>query len=62
MTVRNLIDVLENYDEDARVVIKSCNSMYVDDIESAYEYEIRSFYGNDFNAVVICGDSQCGAV
>ena len=62
MTVRDLIDALECYDEDERVLIKTCNSMYVDDVGTTDNYEVRSFYGDDFNAVVICGDSQCGAI
>ena len=61
MTVRDLIDELECYDEDAKVVLKPSNSTYVDSIGGTNEGEIRSFWGNDFNAVVIYGNEQCGS-
>lgn len=61
MTVRELIDELKYYDGDSKVIIKSSNSMYTDSIGSTMETEVRSFWGDDYRAVVICGDEQCGA-
>ena len=62
MTVGNLIRELERYDEDMEVLIKGSNSMYVDSIRHTNEEEVRAFYGEDFNALIICGGNQVGAV
>lgn len=62
MTVADLISELECYDEDMEVIIKGSNSMYVDSIRTTMESEVRAFYGDDWSAVVICGDEQVGAV
>ena len=56
MTVRELIDELKYYDGDSKVIITSSNSMYTDSIGSTMETEVRSFWGDDYRAVVICGD------
>lgn len=66
MTVRELIEALENFDEDMEVRI-GMRQKYgtdfamriADDIE---EYEINSFWGKDYKAVVITEGSQCGSV
>lgn len=62
MTVRDLIDELENYDEDLEVVFRGSNTMYVDSIETTDINEVRAFYGNDWKAVVLYADQQVGAV
>ena len=66
MTVRDLIEALEQFDEDIEVrigMIQNYGSNFamniVDDIA---EHKIRSFYGNDFKAVVITEGNQVGTV
>ena len=62
MTVGELIEELERYNSNNKVLIKPCNSMYVEHIDCACLDEVRAFYGNDYNAVVIYAESQAGAV
>lgn len=62
MTVADLISELEYYDKDAEVLIKVSNSMYAESIGVTTEKKIRAFWGDDWSAVVICGDEQVGAV
>ena len=62
MTVRNLIDKLENYDEDMEVVFRGSNTIYVDSIETTGTNKVRAFYGDDWEAVVLYADQQVGAV
>lgn len=66
MKIRELIEVLENFDDDMEVMIGMQQKYGTDfamsirdDIE---EYNIRSFYGEDYKAVVITEGSQCGSV
>lgn len=66
MTVRELIESLKDFDGDMQVRIGmeqkygSDFAMHiVDDID---EFNINSFYGNDYRAVVITEGSQCGTV
>lgn len=65
MTVRDLIDILETYDEDMEVRIgmkQNYGSNFAMRISEVGEYTINTFYGNDHTAVVITEDSQCGVV
>ena len=62
MTVRELKDFLSDYDDNDDVVIKASNSTYVDSIEKTNGMNIYSFWGRDFNAIVICGAEQVGSV
>ena len=62
MTVRDLIDELENYDEDLEVVFNGNNTIYVDSIGTTGTSEVRAFYGKDWEAVVLYADQQVGAV
>lgn len=66
MTVRELIDALENFDEDAKVVIgmiQNYGSNFAMNIcDEVEEYTIRRFYGNDHKAVVITEGNQIGTV
>lgn len=62
MTVADLISELNCYDGDAEVLIKMSNSMYAESIGATREKEVRAFWGDDWSAVVICGDEQVGAV
>ena len=66
MKVRDLIDALEQFDEDMEVrigMIQNYGSNFAmnicDDVE---EHRIRSFYGDDFRAVVITEGNQVGTV
>ena len=66
MTVRDLIEMLEEFDEDMEVrigMIQNYGSNFamsiVDDIA---EHKIRTFYGNDFRAVVLTEGHQIGTV
>ena len=66
MKVRDLIEELERFDEDMEVRIGmqqnyGCDfAMHiVNDID---EFNISSFYGNDYRAVVLTEGSQCGTV
>lgn len=65
MTVRELIDVLENFDDDMEVRIgmrQTYGSDFAMSIRDIGEYEINSFYSNDYRAVVITEGNQCGVV
>lgn len=66
MTVRELIDILESYDDDMEVIIGMRQTYGTDfAMEINYDVEerkIRAFYGKDYKAVVITEGSQCGAV
>ena len=66
MKVRELIEMLEDFDEDMEVrigMIQNYGSNFamniVDDIA---EHTIRTFYGKDFTAVVITEGNQIGVV
>lgn len=62
MTVRELIELLEDFDENTEVVMQACNSMYVDGIVGVSIEELRAFYGNDREVLVIKSIGQKGAV
>ena len=66
MTVRDLIDILEEFDEDMEVCIgmqQQYGSDFAMDISyDVGEYTINAFYGDDYNAVVITEGSQVGTV
>lgn len=66
MTVRDLIEMLENFDEDMEVVIgmkQKYGSDFAMDIHyDVEEHKVRVFYGKDFKAVVITEGEQIGAV
>ena len=66
MTVRDLIDMLENFDEDMQVRIgmkQDYGSDFAMDISyDVDEHTINAFYGDDYNAVVITEGSQVGTV
>ena len=66
MTVRDLIEMLEEFDEDMEVcigMIQRYGSDFAmnicDDVE---KHKIRSFYGDDFKAVVLTEGEQIGTV
>ena len=62
MTVRELIEELECFDEDMEVVMQPSNSMYVDGINGASTEELRAFYGDNKEVLVITSSGQEGAV
>ena len=62
MTVRELIEELECFDEDMEVVIQPSNSMYVDGVNGASTAELRAFYGDNREVLVITSSGQKGAV
>lgn len=65
MTVRNLIDILETYDEDLEVRIgmkQTYGSNFAIRINGVSEHTINAFYGSDYTAVVITEADQCGIV
>ena len=63
MRVGELIELLSNYDEDMQIVFKPQNSDYVelfsDDVE---EMEVRRFYGEPRDYLVIDSNGQVGMV
>ena len=66
MTVRDLIDMLEEFDEEMEVrigMIQNYGSNFAMNIvDEVAEHKIRSFYGNDFKAVIITEGNQIGVV
>lgn len=65
MTVRELKNALNNFDDDATVVIgmrQLCGSDFAMRIGDIEEHKIFAFRGNDFKSVVIEQYSQCGTV
>lgn len=67
MTVRELIDMLENFDDDMEVRIgmqQTYGANFAMEIRDVEEHNVMafSFYGEDYKAVVITEGGQCGAV
>lgn len=65
MTVRELIDMLENFDDDMEVRIgmqQTYGTDFAMSIRDVEEYNVMAFYGEDYKAVVITEGGQCGAV
>ena len=66
MTVRDLIDMLENFDEDMEVRIgmrQKYGTDFAMEVEyDVEEYTINPFYGTAYKAIVITEGSQCGSV
>ena len=62
MTVRELIEELENFDDDMEVVMKPSNSIYVDSIRGAIKKEMTAMYGEDREVLVILSYGQEGSV
>lgn len=63
MTVKELINELEYFDDNDEIVVCGSNTDYVD--EPCYtidKTEMRSFWGNDRTVVVIKGNSQLGMI
>lgn len=66
MTVRELIEMLEEFDDDMEVrigMIQNRGSNFaMNVIDDIAEHNINSFYGDDFTAVVITEGNQVGTV
>lgn len=65
MTVRELINMLENFDGDMEVRIGMQQTYGMDfamSISEVEEYTINAFYGKDYKAVVLTEGGQCGSV
>ena len=63
MTVRELIEMLENCPEDMEIVVQGSNSDYAEEIDRARRgYGVRAYYGDDYEAVVLTCEGQVGAV
>lgn len=65
MTVRELIDILECCDEDMEVRIgmqQRYGSDFAKTIRDVEVRSIKSFWGKDYEALVITEDDQCGVV
>lgn len=62
MTVREMINILERYDDNTEVVTNGQNSGgYVSTTYNVRIGTVRSMFGKDFQAVIIDGD-QVGMV
>ena len=66
MTVRDLIEELEQFDEDMEIrigMIQNYGSNFaMNIIDDIAEHTIKSFYGKDFKAVVLTEGNQIGTV
>jgi hypothetical protein len=66
MTVRDLIEMLEEFDGDMEVrigMIQNYGSNFaMNIIDNIAEHKINSFYGDNFKAVVLTEGNQIGTV
>lgn len=63
MTVKELIEQLECYDEDMSVLFQPENSMYVEGVSFYMGIkEVNRFYGEPKEFLIIGSDGQVGAV
>lgn len=63
MTVRELIAELEGYDDNKEVLMCPSFSDYVESIGEVNGLrEVRAFYGNNFDAIVLGGNGQAGMI
>ena len=62
MTVRELIDELNRFEDDIEVVMKPCNSDYVHNICEAERRNVRGFWNDKTENVVLFAYDQTGAI
>lgn len=62
MTVGELMEELQFYDQDMEVVMKPSNSSYADDVADTAIKQMAAFYGGDRDVVVLTSDMQLGAI
>jgi hypothetical protein len=62
MTIKTLVLYLQDFPEDAEVVMQASNSMYIDSVCDVTQKELMPFYGEGHDVVVIEAGAQIGAV
>lgn len=63
MTVGELKDLLDDYDDDMEIIFQPSSSMYGEYIRGIDEDKgIACFSGNDYKALILTSDGQCGAI
>ena len=63
MTVRELKRMLEDYDEDMEIIFQPSGDAYGEHIGYIEEGKgIASCRGNDYRALILTSDGQCGSV
>lgn len=62
MTVKELIEELEQYDEDMEIVMIPSNSRYADEIGGIDGGELLAFYGDNREVLVLTSNGQVGAI
>ena len=63
MTVGELKRMLEDYDKDMEIVFQPSRDAYGERIGYIKEGKgIASFRGNDYRALILTSDGQCGSV
>jgi hypothetical protein len=62
MTVGELKDLLSKYDEEMEIVMKDKNTVYFDSIFDTRTKELRTYYGDNRNVVVLIAGGHIGAV
>lgn len=62
MTVGNLKAMLDEYDDDMKIVFQPYNNMYVERIGDIEEDNgVAAFNGKNYKALILTSDGQCGA-
>lgn len=62
MTVGELKELLENFNDDMEILMKPSISIYADGIYGITEKELRAYYGEDRDVLVLTSSGQEGAV
>ena len=62
MTVGELKELLEDFNDDMEILMKPSNSIYADGISGIREKELRAYYGEDREVLVLTSSGQEGAV
>lgn len=64
MTVKKLIEILEDFNEDSRVVLADIGrySHYANNVCEVQEMQLDSFYGEDETVTCIIMGNQVGSV
>lgn len=62
MTVRELKELLENYDDNEEIVVSDGGTYLYDISKIKKGYGVRAFWGNDYKALVLVARDQVGAM
>lgn len=63
MTVGYLKAMLDEYDDDMKIIFQPCYSMYGERIRDIEESNgVVAFNGKNYKALVLTSDGQCGAI